>query len=114
MPYKDPEARRACHRKSDKGYRATHKDQLRLSHREERKRWRDRIAPAREKRISRMIGYVPFTNPEEELQYLIAEQAKDDRSYLIKRDLSYYSLRSTKNIERGGMVVYDEYHMPLT
>lgn len=66
MPYKNIEDRRACHRKSDKNRRA-------------------KVLEYRKKQRLQ-AKYTKFGG---ELNYLIAQQAKDDRTFQIKSTPSY-------------------------
>ena len=95
MPYKDLEARRACHRKSDKKYRETHKEELRIKHRGQRRIWRDCINPSRLRRKS-IYGGPFFKSLEEELDYLIKEQTRDDKRIQIKFDQGIFDYKDAR------------------
>jgi len=73
MPYLDPEARRAAHRKSDK------KNRARV------------LAYRRRKRLE--ARWKPYGG---ELGYLIAEQARDARTYRIKHGPQFLDVSSAR------------------
>jgi hypothetical protein len=65
MPYKDPEARRACHRRCDKKRRA-------------------KVLAYRKNQRAIYRAVHRYDDWGGELNFLIAQQAKDDRTYCIK------------------------------
>lgn len=86
VPYKDLKARRDCHRKSDKNRRAKV-----LEYRKNQRL---------QEKYARFGG---------ELNYLIAEQAKDDRTYCIKHGVSFNEeFPERPNFKRHGWFDYSE------
>lgn len=105
MPYKDPQKAKEAKARWWRAFRDAHP----TYHRDQMRSWRLQ-------RYGRTERYLVcpevFETPEQEIEFLAKEQARDDKKIMVKHNISYDTVFVPRTlVEHNRMTIYDSEYM---